>query len=70
MAQYSPPIVISFLSATGRVLAEANITGTGTGKPCQSGIVVTIRGKREPMLAGNFLARVLALVGLPSQPNV
>jgi hypothetical protein len=65
-----PPTVITFHSATGRVLAEASVFGSGAGGPCGTGIGVTVRGRPEPMLAGNFLERVLALAGVPSRAGV
>jgi hypothetical protein len=64
---YRPPTVITFLSARNRALATATVVGSGTGGPCGSGIAVTVRGRPEPMLAGDFLERVLALAGVPSQ---
>jgi hypothetical protein len=71
MIQYSPPTVITFLSARNRVLAKASIAGPGTGDPCSGGaIAVSVRGRPEPMLAGDFLARVLALAGVPSRGSL
>jgi hypothetical protein len=63
IVRYSPPTVITFLSAENRVLAEAS--GSGRGRPCEGAIAVSVRGRTEPMLAGDFLERVLALAGLP-----
>jgi hypothetical protein len=65
LIRYSPPTVITFLSARNRVLAEASIVGPGTGGACGSGIAVTVRGRPEPMLVGDFLERVLALARVP-----
>ena len=65
LIRYSPPTVITFLSARNRVLAKASIVGTGMGGPCASGIAVTVRGRPEPMLVGDFLERVLSLAGVP-----
>jgi|SRR5579862_1355900 len=64
MTMFGPTTVIRFLSATGGALAEARIVGGGTGGACGTGIAVNVRGRHEPMLAGNFLERVLALVGV------
>ncbi len=64
MIRYSPPTVITFLSASNRALADATVVGSGTGEPCTPGITVTVRGRREPMLVGNFLECVLRLAGV------
>lgn len=65
VAVIAGPNVVSFLSETGRVLARAAIVNGGRGGPCGAGIIVTVRGLRQPMLQGNFLVPVLALAGVP-----
>lgn len=63
-----PVTVVKFLSATGRVLAEARVFGAGMGGACGTGIAVSVRGRPEPALAGDFVEGVLALAGIPTGP--
>jgi hypothetical protein len=60
-----PPTVVDFRPANGRVLAQSRIVGAGLGGPCGPGIAFSIGGRAEPMLAGKFLQRVQALLGVP-----
>lgn len=61
---WGPLTVVDFRAGSGRVLAQAAIRGAGLGGACGTGIGVTVLGRPQPPLAGNFLPRVLALLGV------